>query len=77
MNVIYVYIHCFYVYLGIGCTLYVVCKTNYKIKIKVDALHPDNIHGIVVKSSSKLIVYGGKSLRIFNLNISDNNVRYE
>ncbi|OXU24481.1 hypothetical protein TSAR_014047 [Trichomalopsis sarcophagae] len=63
-----------YVFIGIGCKLYAICKTDYKIKIKIDALHPDNIHGIVVKSNSKLIVYGGKSLCVFDLNISDNDV---
>ncbi|XP_031784570.1 WD repeat-containing protein 6 isoform X2 [Nasonia vitripennis] len=63
-----------YVFIGIGCKLYAICKTDYKIKIKIDALHPDNIHGIVIKSNSKLIVYGGKSLCVFDLNISDNDV---
>ena len=58
-------------FLGIGCTLYAVDKVHFKIKIKIDALHPDNIHNITIKSNNKLIVYGGKSLCMFSLDIKD------
>lgn len=65
-----------YIISGIGCTLYIINRADLKVKSKIDALHPDNIHEIFLKSNNKLIVYGRKSLCLFHFHITDDSVRY-
>lgn len=66
-----------HVFLGIGCTLYVVNSRDEKVETKIDALHPDNIHNISTKFNKRLIVYGGKRLCIFQIDIEDNLLNIE
>ncbi|XP_011502561.1 PREDICTED: WD repeat-containing protein 6 [Ceratosolen solmsi marchali] len=66
-----------YVFIGIGCTIYVLNNIRCKLEIKINVLHPDNIYDIINKSDDKLIVYGKKSLCILSISFRDDFIRIE
>ncbi|XP_033222136.1 WD repeat-containing protein 6 [Belonocnema kinseyi] len=62
--------------IGLGSVLHTLNKSNHKLLFKLDVLYPERIHAIIQAPDNKLIIYGGKSLRICKLdnkleNISD------
>lgn len=66
-----------FICLGLASTLYVVNKFNYKVETKLNVLYPHRIHGIKIASGNKLIIFGGKSLRICKFDIIDSQVILE
>ncbi|KAL7289608.1 hypothetical protein TKK_0016464 [Trichogramma kaykai] len=60
-----------HVFIGIGCSLYVVSQIDNKVKFKSSILHPDNIHDIKLQTDDRIIIYGRKSLCICQVTVND------
>ena len=68
-------LHFLLLFTGLGSALYIVNKLNYKLQTKLDVLYPERIHGIIEAAENKLIIFGGKSLRICKLDITNNSIK--
>ncbi|XP_051172215.1 WD repeat-containing protein 6 isoform X2 [Leptopilina boulardi] len=66
-----------FICLGLGTILYIINKSNYKVETKLNVLYPHKIHGIKIAPGNKLIIFGGKSLRICKLIITGNQIKIE
>ena len=65
-------------FLGIGCTLYVINKKTFQIIYKCDPFIPynDKIHGIEKCSKNRILIFGDKSIHFFDYVMSETEYVY-
>ncbi|XP_076482477.1 trafficking protein particle complex subunit 31 isoform X10 [Bombus vancouverensis nearcticus] len=56
-----------FIFVGMGCVLYIFNAKTYKLEKKINCLYPYNIHGIVEGPNNKLTVFGANYFSTYKI----------